>query len=675
MKQTHRLLLCNRAAAGAILAFVAFLAVSVAPLRALAPAEWRYVQALEVPSPGLVRIDLPPATLNAARPGLEDLRLIDATGAEVPFLIEEPAPQPAIRQRAKSFRAALAEKSTVIVIETGLQKPSGGVTLETPARNFVKAVRVEGSHDAQEWQELAAGRQVFRLPDGASKLDVEFSPGTWEFLRLTIDDQRAGPVPFTGAEVHGEKSGAPTVPVVVTIKSRDESPGVTRLALDLGAANLRLASIELETPEPLFTRGITVAVPEIAADGIRENPIATGTIHRVALDGTTAEWLQMKIEQRVRPRELIILVRNQDSPPLRISGVRAERRPARMIFLASQAGAFRILSGHAQCAAPHYDLAALAGRLTGATATEIKPAAIAENAGYRAPDALAGMGEASAPLDVSQWKFRKAVQIAGAGTQQLELDPEVLSHATPGFADLRLMRAQRQLPYLIESTSILRPLTPQITAANDPKHPRLSRWSLKFPQPGLPLTRFACTSPTLLFERTLRLWEEVPDERGDKYPRELGRATWRRTPGEPLREFTFEIAERPLTDTLLLETDNGDNPPIDLATVRAWHPVTRLAFKAVSDAGEPLQLYYGNHQVGPPRYDLALVASQLFAAEKTVAALGAEEGGKKSTWLATEPLSGGSRIVFWAVLAVVVAALLFVLARLFPKADPPGPSA
>lgn len=671
MKLRHRLLLCNRAA-GAVLAF---LAVSVAPLRALSPAEWRYGQALEVPAPGIMRVELPPATLNAARPGLEDLRLIDATGAEVPFLIEEPAPQPAIRQPAKTFRASLAAKSTVIIVETGLQKPAGGVTLETPARNFVKAVRVEGSHDAQEWQELAVGRQVFRLPDSAAKLDVEFPPGTWEFLRLTIDDQRAGPVPFTGAEVRGEKIGAPTVPVAISIKSRDEIPGVTRLALDLGVANLRLARIELETPEPLFTRGITVAVPEVAADGIRESPIATGTIHRVALDGTTAEWLQVAIEQRVRPRELVILVRNQDSPPLRISGVRAERRPARMVFLASHAGTFRILSGHAQCAAPRYDLAALAARITGAVATEIQPAAIAETAGYRSPDALAGLGETSAPLDVSQWKFRKAVQIAGAGAQQLELDADVLSHATPGFADLRLMRAQRQLPYLIESTSILRPITPQIAAANDPKHPRLSRWSLRFPQPGLPLTRFACTSPTPLFERTLRLWEEVPDERGDKYPRELGRATWRRTPGDPVREFTFEIAQRPITATLLLETDNGDNPPIDLAVVRAWHPVTRLAFKAAPVAGEPLQLYYGNTQAGPPRYDLALVASQLFAAEKTTASLGAEEGGKKSTWLAAEPLSSGSRIVFWAVLAVVVAALLFILARLFPKADPPGPSA
>ena len=61
--------------------------------------------------------------------------------------------------------------------------------------------------------------------------------------------------------------------------------------------------------------------------------------------------------------------------PVDRSAVRAERRPARMVFLASHAGTFRILSGHAQCAAPRYDLAALAARLTGAVATEIQPAA------------------------------------------------------------------------------------------------------------------------------------------------------------------------------------------------------------------------------------------------------------------------------------------------------------
>src|SRR5207248_374366 len=103
-----------------------------------------------------------------------------------------------------------------------------------------------------------------------------------------------------------------------------------------------------------------------------------------------------------------------------------------------------------------------------------------------------------------------------------------------------------------------------------------------------------------------------------------------------------------------------------LATVRAWYPVTRLAFKA-APGGEPLELYYGNRKADRPRYDLALMAPQLFAAEKSVAALGAEEGGKKSTWPSAESLSGASRIAFWAVLALVVAALLLVLARMFPK--------
>src|SRR2546428_10716792 len=97
MKRRQRLRLCSRIAAGAIFGLPG---ASVAPLGALSPAEWRYQQTLEIPASGLVRVDLPPATLNAARPGLDNLRVIDAKGAEVPFLIEQPAQQPGVRQRA-----------------------------------------------------------------------------------------------------------------------------------------------------------------------------------------------------------------------------------------------------------------------------------------------------------------------------------------------------------------------------------------------------------------------------------------------------------------------------------------------------------------------------------------------------------------------------------------------
>ena len=227
------------------------------------------------------------------------------------------------------------------------------------------------------------------------------------------------------------------------------------------------------------------------------------------------------------------------------------------------------------------------------------------------------------------------------------------------------------MPYLIEQTSITRALPLPVTPANDPKAPRLTRCSLKLPQPALPVTRLAFASATPLFARELRLWEEVEDSRGDKYPRELGRAAWQRRPGGQATDVVLDLTQPPLTDTLYLGTDNGDNPPIDIANVRVFYPATRLVFKATPDAAKPLQLCYGNPAATPPSYDLRLVAAELLAAERNTATLGAEEGGKKPSLLESAALSDAQRYVFWGILAIVVLGLLVVLARLLPTPRPP----
>src|SRR5207244_1307638 len=148
-----------------------------------------------------------------------------------------------------------------------------------PATEFIKSVRVEGSHDktaasafrrdhplAPNWKELTVGQMIFHMESGVEKLRVDFPEGVWEFLRITIDDTRSKPVPVSSVRAHTARADAPRAAVSVTIKSRDENNGVTRLALDLGAANLTLASLRIETPEPLFTRHVTFAVPEITDD-------------------------------------------------------------------------------------------------------------------------------------------------------------------------------------------------------------------------------------------------------------------------------------------------------------------------------------------------------------------------------------------------------------------------
>jgi hypothetical protein len=144
------------------------------------------------------------------------------------------------------------------------------------------------------------------------------------------------------------------------------------------------------------------------------------------------------------------------------------------------------------------------------------------------------------------------------------------------------------------------------------------------------------------------LYEELGDDRGEKYRRPLGTASWVQTPDRASKQFTLRLDSPPSSDTLVLETHNGDNPPIELEKFQAFYPATRILFKA-QPAGA-LLLYYGNRRAAAPRYDLSLVAGQLLAADQS------EAGG----------------VVFWGMLAVVVVVLLIIISRLLPKSPRPG---
>jgi hypothetical protein len=636
------------------------------------PSDWQRVQSFEVSTAGLVKISVPVETLDAARPALEDLRLYDEAGNEVPYLIERFAQVAKAAQAVKAFQVSLSASTTVITIETGLAQPLDGVTLESPAKDFIKAVQVESSEDGDHWQPLAKGRPIFRQPEGASHLQIPLPPTSSKWLRLTVDDGRSPPVPFTGALVHpamGEP--APGELISATITERDESPGETRLELSLGAANLSVASIQLETTEPLFMRQVSVAFPEVLEDSIREETIGHGTVYRVAVEGQPpSENLSVPLDSLVSSRELFLLIKNGNSPPLPISAVRVERRPVYLAFLARQPGTYHLLTGNAHCDAPRYDLAALGMNLKDVAVSPVKISPPSDNPDFRAADVLPGLEVTGAALDVSEWKFRKRVKISkGGGAQQIEPDLEVLAHARPDFEDLRVLDGGNQVPYIIQRTSISRALTPSVTSTKDAKDPTLSRWIIKLPQTGLPIARLTCVSRTPLFERSLSLYEELTDERGDKYRHVLGGATWTQTPERQSKEFTLTLDGPLQSDTLFLETDNGDNPPIELEKFTAFYPVTRILFKAKPD--DQLFLYYGNPRVSSPSYDLSLVAGQLLAAEKNVASLFAEEQLRNSSWYGDQ-MAGQGGVLFWGILALVVVVLLFIISRLLPKSQPPA---
>ena len=631
---------------------------------ALTPNQWRFRQTIEVPASGLVQVNLPAETVNIARPDLSDLRIFDANEKEVPFLIDQPVPRAESTVRPKDFHAEIISTETRLLIATGTDLTIAGITLETPAgASFIKSVRVEGSSDQKNWRTLTSGDPVFSMSNGAAKPRVQFPEGKWQFLRVVLDDSRTLPVAWTGARLIIAGSPAPTEPVSATIKSRDENPGMTRLGLDLGAANLQIASVRIGASEPVFTRTVTVAAPELSEEKLHEQTLSSGVLYRVDLNGKIEARLDVPIEKQIYGRELVLLIDNGDSPPLLISEVRADRRMTRLLFFAPAAGSYSLLSGNSQCDPPRYDLSQLGDQLRRAVATEGRVSRPVLNPGYDAAANLPQGFITGAKIEIAPWKFRKPVQVAKAGAQQLELDPDVLARAMPDLGDLRVVSENVQLPYLIERTSISRTVNLTATHANDRERPTISRWQLKLPQAGIPITRITCISDSPLFERTFRIWEELTDERGNKYPGELAQPTWRRVPNQPARQLAASFERPPRSDTILIETENGDNPPIELHEFRGYYPATRVIF--ASPGSQPIALYYGNDEAATPRYDAKLIAAPLLRSDRMAAGLGPQEILKSEQ--VTETLRGSARYIFWGVLGIVVAALLVLISRLLPK--------
>ena len=96
--------------------------------------------------------------------------------------------------------------------------------------------------------------------------------------------------------------------------------------------------------------------------------------------------------------------------------------------------------------------------------------ALADNPAYRPRESLAEIKDLGTALDLSDWKFRKPVQIKQAGVVKLDLDLETLAGADSNFRDLRLVRDGKQRPYILERTSINGKITPEIQPTRTPKN-------------------------------------------------------------------------------------------------------------------------------------------------------------------------------------------------------------
>lgn len=631
-------------------------------------ADWRHMQQVTPAAAGFVRIEIPSTTHGAAQQDLRDLRLLNPSGLETPFLLQWPQQDTVATRAVSGFRARIEGDKTYLEMAPPSGEPIRALALEAATATFLKAVTLEGSQDGATWQPIGEPGIVFRQRDGSSRLRLAFPTGSWKQLRVTLDDRKSPPAAFTGATVELPRAASPTIKESVTVSKTEELPGRTRLHLTLQTPNAWLGTLRLQTADPLFSRKVTLRNASPSPEGTG-SPLADGTVFRLQADDLNAASLELPVHRQALGGQLVLDIENGDSPPLKIEGVEANRYPAHLLFSAQVLGEWKLYSGNPLTLAPYYDLSALSSRLQAAQSGTATIGELQTNPGYRKDGVLGQFAESGSVIDTNGWRRRKPVLITQPGVQLLELDLEASCHHDLG--DLRLVQDGRQLPYLALPERPTRTVSLPVALAQDPKRPTWSRWKLDLPFENLPLQRLEIDTPTRVYERTLTVLETRPNRSGSSqyYSAILGSVTVRNR--EEGKTLTLPMHSHVVSRETWIETDNGDNTPMEITAVRGAYQVVRLKFQALP-SGAPVYLYYDNPSVPAPRYDLRLVERELNLATPSTATLGPEEAvapGKRKA----QDDSGAGSVFLWVALAAVAGGLLWVVVKLLPE-QPAGGS-
>lgn len=623
--------------------------------------------------------------LGTFRGGLGDLRLFDAAGREVPYLLVAPARHGPQWRPGQLLPIAATKTASGFEVDSGTAGPIDRIRITGLPAPFLKRFRLEGGGDRSRWTLLVAEGTLFDLPEEElRRLDIDFPAGDFRYLRLTWDDASSGRLPLPGrVEARLVRLSDPGSParVAVPFERRPSEPGKSRFRLRLPAAGLPVVALELAvpgSPGPLL-RPATVTEGRLTSGGDAEiTPVRLGgaTLRRAVRDGLSAADLRIPVTLPEGP-DLELTVDDGSNPPLGLAGVTAELAPLPWIYFEFTGTApLTARFGDPHLSSPRYDLEALRGQVARArTATarwgEVRAREPQEKTVVASP--LPALG---APVDPGKFHDRREIPAGPPGLTSLLLDAAVLSRS-PGLADLRIADAQgHQVPYLVERRDepLSLPLPALIRQARKGDPPALSRYRIELPYPSLPAARLVLATTARVFERDVRL-VEIPvaalAARGDREPgeRTVAQAVWRNAdPETPAPQMTLDLPALPTTRFDLL-VEEGDNAPLPLDPPRLLLPARRLRFfYPPAPAATSLQLLYGQPGLPPPRYDLALLAPSLLGEAAHEIALGPEPRH------APEPDAAATgRKVFWGALVGAVLVLLLVLGRLL-RGRPEGSS-
>lgn len=358
----------------------------------------------EVRSPKLEQEELLAVALDsdvfaATQDTLADVRLSDAAGKPIPYLLRKAQTTIAGREKktwpARRFSARPQDDGLVITVELDKDDPHpNGLTIVSPLRNFEQRASVETSADAVEWTPVGEETVIF---DYSRYLDVRndsisFPETARRSFRIIIDDVtveqrselrafarrlegdqerertelsaverrpfRIDRIDFWREVEKQQVTGDEKAKYPATGHHVDHDAKNHRTIVQFDSRRQPLTTLKLKTADRNFSRHAAVEVKEVHGAARRWREIGSGTLSRIDFKSFRREHLTISFPQ-ARQTQYRFVIDDRDSPPLAIEGIEAEGDVYELVYLAIPGERYHLIYGSLDAEAANYDTAAI----------------------------------------------------------------------------------------------------------------------------------------------------------------------------------------------------------------------------------------------------------------------------------------------------------------------------
>ena len=420
-------------------------------------------------------------------------------------------------------------------------------------------------------------------------------------------------------------------------------------AIDLGDADAAVIS-----------RDVTVDTPD--GPGRMSNRLGTGSVRRVRVGDATLDATRVPLSRPPPADRFIVRLASSGQPVLDIEEVGIELEGEAIWFQPTGAGPYTLLGGAPPQTRPPSELQVALSELVRLPTPVVLVSKVEPHGAYVHPVLRSGLASPGRPLPEPE-AFAWTATITGeSGMVRIPLGAEVQAASQVHLEDLRLTEIdeqQRQIPHLLRRSPVDPTVSIDMATVERIEDGGISRLLVPISDPDLAVSTVTVATKASAFKRRVTLLRPAGDHL------------------KPLRSVSWTGADRPYAigigveevvgDQLIIEVDNGDDPPLPIHAIT----LARIGWELVAVVPEDGAVLHGGAlNRATADFDLQLYADDLTEAASKEATVGPLQ------MTAPAPIAFIDRASLLAGLVVLVLGLAALTVRLLravpPLAEPPS---